>query len=84
MSFTFPEDAHWNAESQVVEFAVIAPRPVGIVTAHWEAAVRMAMAPTLAAGIAAPGTGGSNPSPSTSESDVRTGDIGNGTYLRHG
>src|SRR5712671_69959 len=30
------------------------------------------------------GTEGSNPSPSTSESIVRTGDIGNGTYLRHG
>ena len=30
------------------------------------------------------GTEGSNPSPSTGESRVRTGDIGNGTYLRHG
>src|SRR4029077_7598366 len=30
------------------------------------------------------GTEGSNPSSSSGESRVRTGDIGNGTYLRHG
>ena len=30
------------------------------------------------------GTKGSNPSPSSGESRVRTGDIGNRTYLRHG
>jgi hypothetical protein len=33
---------------------------------------------------AARGTEGSNPAPSTGESGVRTGYIGNGTYLRHG
>ena len=30
------------------------------------------------------GTEGSNPVPSSGESSVRTGDIGNRTYLRHG